>query len=56
MTTQETKSVIEDAHLNFDDFIAYIKDKKIALYPDGHLNYYVGDVLRFIAVHKSHAE
>lgn len=48
MTTTETKTIIEDANLNFDGFIAYIKDKHIALYPDGHLNYYVGDVVRFI--------
>ncbi len=52
MNTKETKTVIEDSDLNWDEFIGHMATKTVGLYADGSLNYYVWDVLNYIKNHK----
>lgn len=48
MTTDETKSVIEDAGLKFEDFVEWMDGQTIGMYPDGSTNWYVYDVDRYV--------
>ena len=48
MTTDETKSVIEDAGLKFEDFVEWMDGQTIGMYPDGSTNWYVWDVDRYV--------
>ena len=48
MTTPEAKSVIEDAGLDWEKFVDWMRGQTVGMYEDGSTNWYAWDVVRYV--------